>query len=110
MIFLHDDTAVGLIEIHDIGGAYEIGYCFHSDYHGKGYAKESLCALMEHHIRHEQTRFVAGTALNNTPSVKLLLSMGFTQISEEQLSFYKDENGNGIYFTSGLFEMIKEKI
>ena len=39
-------------------------------------------------------RFTAGTALENTPSVKLLRSLGFSQIGEEQVSFYKDEDGD----------------
>ena len=106
-IVLLSKTAIGLIEIHDTSGGYEIGYCFHSDYHRKGYAKESLSALIDHHTHHEKTRFIAGTAVKITPSVKLLQSLGFKQIGEEQMCFHKDENGNDIYFTGGLFELIK---
>ena len=50
-----------------------------------------------------KTRFTAGTALMNLPSVRLLKSLGFEKISEELVSFYKDENGGNIYFTGGIF-------
>ena len=38
--------------------------------------------------------------------VPLLNSLGFKQIGEEKVSFYKDEDGNDIYFDGGLFELI----
>lgn len=50
-----------------------------------------------------KTRYSAGTALNNLPSVRLLKSLGFEKVSEEQVSFYKDESGEDIYFTGGIF-------
>ena len=89
-------------------GSYEIGYCFHSDYHGKGYAKESHIAALECMRSRGIKHFTAGTAIKNPPSVKLLKSLGFEQIGEEKVSFYKDENGNDVVFDGGVFELILE--
>lgn len=46
----------------------------------------------------------AGTALDNTPSVRLLKTSGFQKVGEEKVSFYKDEKGNNLIFTGGIFE------
>lgn len=40
------DEVIGYIDFHDTGNGYDSGYCFYSDYHGKGYAKESYRALI----------------------------------------------------------------
>lgn len=86
--------------------AYEIGYAFKSAYCGHGYAGESLDALLDYVRAHYLVRrFTAGTALANTPSVDLLLSSGFMRIGTEQVSFYKDEQGKGINFTGGIYEL-----
>ena len=94
---------IGYFDFHKTDDGYECGYCFHSRYHGNGYAKESLSALIKRLSDDHRTRFVAGTALKNEPSVKLLENVGFEKIGEEQVSFYKDENGNDINFTGGIF-------
>ena len=100
-----DKTVIGYVafNIRDIG--YEIGYCFHSAYHGKGYAKESMLALFDYLQTLGITNFSAGTAINNTPSVKLLTSLGFKLVAKEKVSFYKDAEGNNIVFDGGIFEM-----
>ena len=46
----------------------------------------------------------AGTALNNRPSVRLLRALGFRQTGTEQVSFYRDAEGNDIVFEGGVFE------
>lgn len=84
---------------------YEIGYCFNSAYHGKGYAKEGISAIFRYLYRMGITRFFAGTAIQNKPSVSLLKSLGFTQVGTEKVSFYKDPNGNDIVFDGGIFEL-----
>ena len=94
---------IGYIDFHRNGEGYECGYCFHSRFHGMGYAKESIQTLMEWLSRDGSKRFEAGTALNNLPSVRLLNSLGFREIREEKVSFYKDEKGEDIYFDGGIF-------
>ena len=52
------------------------------------------------------TKITAGTALKNTPSVRLLLSLGFRQTGAETVSFYQDEMGQDIVFEGGRYELL----
>ena len=99
------ETVIGYIACNIRESSYELGYCFHSDYHGKGYAKESHLALFAHLRTLGITRLTAGTALNNLPSVALLQSLGFRQTGTEQVSFYQDADGRDIFFDGGIFEL-----
>ena len=99
-----DETLIGYIAFNIRENGYEIGYCFHSAYHGKGYARESHLALFDYLRTLGITKFSAGTALKNTPSVKLLTSLGFQLVEQEKVSFYKDADGNDIVFDGGIFE------
>ena len=99
-----DKTVIGYVAFNIRENGYEIGYCFHSAFHGKGYAKESMLALFDYLRTMGITKFSAGTGLNNTPSVKLLASLGFKLVEQEKVSFYKDGDGNDIVFDGGIFE------
>ncbi len=103
------DTIIGYIAFNIRENGYEIGYCFHSNYHGKGYAKESHLALFDYLYSLGITKFSAGTAINNTPSVALLKSLGFKLVGTEKVSFYKDATGNDIVFDGGIFELFCKK-
>ena len=96
---------IGYISMHVRENGHEIGYCFHSAYHGKGYAKESLSKLFTDLRALGITRFSAGTAMRNTPSVALLKALGFSLTGTENVSFYKDSQGNDIVFEGGIFEL-----
>lgn len=100
-----EERVIGYIAFNIRENGYEIGYCFHSDSHGKGYAKEAHRALFDHLRKMGITRFCAGTAINNLPSVRLLKSLGFEQVGEEKVSFYKDASGRDIVFDGGIFEL-----
>lgn len=101
---LFHDLIIGYICFHDDNGKYDLGYCFHSDYQGKGYAFESCCAMMNYMTNERSIKtFTAGTALENKPSCKLLERLGFTLQKTERLSFQKDINGNDIVFEGGTF-------
>ena len=99
------DTVIGYSAFNIREDGYEIGYCFHSAYHGKGYAKESHLALFDYLRTLGITKFTAGTAINNTPSVSLLKGLGFELMGTENVSFYKDAQGNDIVFQGGIFEL-----
>ena len=99
-----DEIVIGYIAFNIRENGYEIGYCFHSAYHGKGYARESMLALFDYLRTMGITRFYAGTGLNNTPSVKLLASLGFKLVEQEKVSFHKDAEANDIVFDGGIFE------
>lgn len=100
------DTVIGYITFNIRESGYEIGYCFHSAYQGKGYAKESLLALFDHMRELGITRLSAGTAMNNTPSVALLKALGFTLTGTEKVSFYRDADDNPIVFDGDIFELL----
>ena len=99
------DTIIGYSAFNIREDGYEIGYCFHSAYHGKGYAKESHIALFNYLRTLGITKFIAGTAINNVPSVSLLKSLGFVLMGREKVSFYKDAQGNDIVFEGAIFEL-----
>lgn len=101
-----EHTVIGYSAFHRRESGYELGYCFHSAYHGKGYAKESHLALFAHLRSLGITRLTAGTALNNTPSVALLNALGFHLLATEPVAFYQDSNGKDIIFTGGIFELL----
>lgn len=99
------DIIIGYIAFNIRENSYEIGYCFLSDYHGMGYAQESHTALFDYLRTLGITKFTAGTAMDNTPSVSLLKALGFELIGTEKVSFYKDSQGNDIVFEGGIFEL-----
>ena len=98
-----EDKLIGYVAFNISEGSHEVGYCFLSDYHGKGYAKESCTALIKYLKTIGITSFSAGTAMNNKPSVSLLKSLGFEMQETENVSFYKDAKGNDITFEGGIF-------
>ena len=100
-----EDVVIGYSAFNIRADGYEIGYCFHSAYHGKGYAKESLMGLFDYLHTLGITKFTAGTAINNIPSVALLKSLGFKLVGTENVSFYKDAQGKDIVFEGGIFEL-----
>ena len=100
------DTVIGYAALNKREDGFELGYCFHSAYHRKGYAKESISAILDAAKDMGAAKITAGTALNNTPSVRLLASLGFALIGTETVSFYKDEKGNDITFEGGEFELL----
>lgn len=84
---------------------YELGYCFHADFHGRGYGKESLAALLHHLKGLGIAQVTVGTALDNTPSVALLRTLGFRLRETESVSFYKAPDGKDITFQGGIFQL-----
>lgn len=102
------EKMIGYVCFHKDADCYDVGYCFHSAYHGRGYALEACRALMSYIEQTRQVRaFTAGTALNNISSRTMLEKLGFELKSTEILSFHKDEKGNDITFEGGVF--VKEK-
>lgn len=96
---------IGYIAFNKRPKSYEIGYCFHSDYAKKGYARESHAALFEYMKNLGIKKISARTAIKNLPSAALLKSLGFNQIKTEKVSFYKDLDGRDIIFDGGVFEL-----
>lgn len=94
---------IGYICFHNNDEVYDLGYCFHSNYKGKGYGFESCKAMITYMKELGTKGFTAGTALENTQSCKLLKKLGFVCTETEKMSFHKDEFGNDITFNGGNF-------
>lgn len=99
-------TMIGYSAFNIRDNGYELGYCFHSAFHGKGYATESHLALLDYMRKLGATRITAGTALQNEPSVAFLKALGFTLTETEKVSFYKDQHGEDIVFDGGIFALV----
>ncbi len=105
------EQLIGYVAFHRREDGYETGYCFHSDYHGKGYAGKSMTALIQAvHAISPGAVITAGTAIENIPSVRLLKSLGFCQTGTEKVSFYNDPDGTPICFDGGLFELRAQSV
>ena len=103
LVICFSEKIIGYVTFQHKEHDFEIGYCFHSDFQGKGYAKESLSAILMEMNRKGVSGVLAQTALKNTPSVRLLHSLGFQQIDTIENSICKDGEGNDIFFDDGLF-------
>jgi [ribosomal protein S5]-alanine N-acetyltransferase len=87
-----DNAMVGHISFHhkapdpDLfeysNNAAELGYAIDVDQRRKGYAKESVLAMMDWARKREVTTFILSISPQNTPSIKLAESMHFRKISE----------------------------
>ncbi|MBQ3861395.1 MAG: GNAT family N-acetyltransferase [Clostridia bacterium] len=104
-IVMRSGFPVGMVNFYPAGDSYDLGYCFLSSVKGKGYARESCHALLAHYEANGVTRFTAGTALDNQPSVRLLLHLGFRLTGTERLWMRKDGEGREIWFDGGQFEL-----
>lgn len=91
-VFLAENgTMIGYVCFHQDRDAFDLGYCFHSAFQGRGYAFESARAAMEFLVKERNAkRFTAGTALDNGPSLRLLDRLGFRLASTETVSFDGD--------------------
>ena len=99
-----DEFMIGYVCFHEKDSIFDLGYCFHSDAQGKGYAYEA-CSATTKYIEKTRTvkAFTSGTALKNIPSCRLLEKLGFVLTETESLSFHKDEHGKDIVFEGGIF-------
>jgi [ribosomal protein S5]-alanine N-acetyltransferase len=96
-----EPAVVGEVCFHgppDETGRVEIGYSVVSAYRRRGFAEEAVRALTASAAReHGVTRFRAGIAPDNTPSLNLIRKLGFTRVGSyrhealgEQLIFHRD--------------------
>ncbi len=101
-----EEKVIGFVSFIGDGNTYDINFGFHSAYYHRGYAKESISALLQELRRKGTFSVTAGTGLSNRPSVGLLESLGFTFLRPELVTFFNDAQGNPIYFEGGVFERI----
>lgn len=101
-----EGETVGFAALNRAGDGYELSYGFRTGAQGQGFALESLSAILDEMKRRGVKRVFAGTALRNTPSVRLLQKLHFVQTGTEERAFFKDRDGKDIRFTGGIFERI----
>jgi RimJ/RimL family protein N-acetyltransferase len=86
--------------------AFNLGYIFHADYHGHGYASEACRAVLAHAFTQLQARYVVtGTAAANRASCRLLERLGFERTGESNGSFRTTRDGKPIVFLGYTFEI-----
>jgi ribosomal-protein-alanine N-acetyltransferase len=79
--------------------AFNLGYIFNSDYHGKGYATEACRAAVDHAFgRLEADTVLTGTAAKNRASCRLLERLGFKRTAEGVGSLRDGPDGQPIEF------------
>lgn len=82
-VFLKEDpeTIIGTVSLYDISNVCsraEIGYKFSSAYHHKGYASEAVEKVIDIAFSDQNLhRVSAHVQPDNTPSIRLLLGLGF---------------------------------
>ncbi|WP_322183247.1 GNAT family N-acetyltransferase [Neglectibacter caecimuris] len=79
--------------------ALELGYVFHRDYWGKGYARESCEALIQRAFTNGIHRIYAECDPQNRSSWKLLEALGFRREAHflQNVFFWKDQNEKPIW-------------
>ena len=87
----------------------EIGYVFNQKYWGKGYAKESCMALIDHAFANGIYRIYGECDPCNENSWRLLESLGFKREAHFQQNVYfrKDSQGNPIWKDTFVYSLIK---
>ncbi|MEW8994578.1 GNAT family N-acetyltransferase [Clostridium sp.] len=79
---------------------WELGYIFNSKYHRKGYATESVKAIMKYSFENLGTRrIIANCDPRNIPSWKLLEAVNMRREGHllQNIYFFEDENGNPLW-------------
>ena len=72
---------VGEIVVMPKDGTISLGYTFSYRHHRKGYAYESLSALINMlHERYPEWDFISFTEPENVPSIHLLLKLGYNNM------------------------------
>jgi ribosomal-protein-alanine N-acetyltransferase len=89
---------------------FNLGYIFHPDYRGQGYATEGCRAVLAHAFDQLQARrVVTGTAAANSASCRLLERLGFKKTSEGTASFRTAPDGKPIQFVGYTFELSRDE-
>jgi len=93
-------------------GTWELGYVFNKDYHGKGYATEAACALLDDIFANQAARrAVAMCNPLNTPSWRLLERLGMRREGHfiKNIYFKRDAQGNPIWCDTYAYGILKEE-
>ena len=89
----------------------ELGYVFHKDYWGKGYAKESCHAMIAFAFANGIHRIYAECDPQNPASWRLLEALGFEREAhlKSNVYFWKDEEDRPIWKDTYIYAKLEEK-
>lgn len=92
--------------------ALEIGYVFHKEYWGKGYAKESCMELVNLAFSKGVHRIFAECDPQNKGSWKLLEALGFEKEAhlKKNVYFWKDEDNKPIWKDTYIYAKLEDEI
>ena len=94
-----DQRLVGLInEVDDGAGAMELGFAFHPDAWGKGYATEVLTAAMNALFSLGYATVKTGAFEENAASIRVMEKCGMTRLSETEEILYRGKSRRCILF------------
>ena len=92
------------------GVEFNLGYVFHTDYHGKGYATEGCRAVLDQAFGPlAADKVVTGTAADNKPSCQLLRGLGMKGTGQQIGSLQETPDGEVIEFVSLSFAISREE-
>ena len=113
ILLKEEEKLIGWIakgKIENKENAYNLGYIFHSSFHGKGYASESCKAIIKYIFEELQAdEIITGTGKLNIPSNKLLKRLGFSKTGETKQAFRKDGKGNPIEFVGVDYRLSRDE-
>lgn len=97
----------GYVTLNPVDGeSANLGYCILRARRGQGYATEAAAAAVRYAAEVLGLgRLVAGTALENTPSVRILQRLHFAETGRSVGSFARDQAGAPITFTGCAYEL-----
>lgn len=87
----------------------DLGYCILSSQQNMGYGYEACSAVLGYAFNAlGLCNISSGTAIENTPSIRLLEKLHFQKTGEETVFLRSDDNGRPIHFTGGTFLLSKD--
>lgn len=88
----------------------EIGYVFHKQYWGQGYARESCDALIKRAFSEGVHRIYAECDPCNSRSWRLLESLGFVREAHfhQNVYFWKDDKGNPVWKDTFVYSLVNK--
>lgn len=89
----------------------EIGFVFNRNFWGKGYAKESCRAIIEHAFQDGVHRIFAECDPENPNSWRLLESLGFEREAhlKQNVYFWTDEQGNPLWKDTYIYSLLNKR-
>lgn len=94
------DTLIGMLNDTEISGkTIEVGYAFHPDYWGKGYATEALSAVIPHLFSAGFDEVIAGAFECNPASLRVMEKSGMKKSNLKAEVEYRGVTHKCVYYS-----------